>query len=256
MIWENIISKNFADIDSFTPVVLNIAAIEQHGPALPVATDSVIGKHFLNRLEAAISQEILILPQIAVCCSDHHLAFAGTLSVSHRTLMRYCNEILCSVYAHGFKNFILFNSHGGNLGIGQVVLEEFGAAHPDANIVLATWWKLIPQELSNLQTSPKGGVGHACEFEHSLMQLIAPELIDDSVDLNDETLYAAFPWAAADLLHAPEAQLYRSFERLTANGIYGKPAFASKAKGLVITEAVTQKLMTLVRDLRSLKPAA
>ncbi len=252
MIWEKLLSKDFAKLNRKTPVILSIAAIEQHGPALPLETDSAIGKHFLRELEKVYNKHILLLPQIKVCCSQHHMDFAGTLTVSHETMLQYAYELLESASHHGFQNFIIFNSHGGNLGIGQVLLERFGNMHPKSHVVFTSWWKLISQELEELQESAAGGVGHACEFEHSLMLEIAPQHIDSSVDLKDEALSPSFSWAKADLLMPAKATLYQTFKNMTRNGIYGKPALASAEKGKTITRLVVKALQEIVDDLRNI----
>jgi len=178
MKWELLTSPRLAAIDRRTPVVLNIGAIEQHGGHLPLVTDALIGRHFTDRIDESLGEGVLTLPQIAVCCSRHHMQFPGTLTVRHETFLAYLTDILESVAAHGFRNIVLLNSHGGNLAIGQVALEAFGNDHPEVEIHLLTWWQIARDELLALQESGFGGVGHACEFETSLVQLIAPELID------------------------------------------------------------------------------
>lgn len=147
MKWECLTTRQIDAVDRNTPVFLNIAAIEQHGPHLPVATDALIGAHFLDRLDDVLSDRVLVLPQVKVCCSRHHLDYPGTLSVKHATFVNYVSELLQSVVSSGFKKIIIFNSHGGNQAIGQVVVEQFGADNPTITIGLVTWWTLAHAHL-------------------------------------------------------------------------------------------------------------
>ena len=177
MIWDELTSPEIAALDRNIPVVLLIAATEQHGPHLPLATDRLIGEHFCREVEKRISDEVLFLPSIAVACSEHHMELSGSLSLTHDTFLRQVEETIASAREHGFHRFLLFNSHGGNQGIAQVWVERFGKRHPECQILSLTWWKLALQDLRELNESGFGGVGHAGEFETSLMLLIAPHLV-------------------------------------------------------------------------------
>jgi len=175
MIWDQLTSPEIDALDRSIPVILPVAAIEQHGAHLPLATDRMIGEYFCQQLHGEIPDNILILPTMSVGCSEHHLDFRGSLTLQHDTFLRQAEDILGSVAHHGFKNLIIFNSHGGNSGIAQVIVEHFGKRHPECRIVLATWWKITGEALFNLNETGAGGVGHAGEFETSLMMTIAPE---------------------------------------------------------------------------------
>ncbi|MEZ4897169.1 MAG: creatininase family protein [Saprospiraceae bacterium] len=82
MKWERLTSPELHALDRNIPVILPIAAIEQHGPHLPLATDSLIADHFMERIDDRIGRGVLTLPTIRVACSGHHMFFTGTLTVS------------------------------------------------------------------------------------------------------------------------------------------------------------------------------
>jgi creatinine amidohydrolase len=227
MKWDLLTSPRLGAIDRRTPVMLNIGAIEQHGGHLPLVTDALIGRHFTDRIDAALGERVLILPQIAVCCSRHHMLFPGTLTVRHETFLAYLTDMLESVVAHGFTNIVLFNSHGGNLAIGQVALEAFGNDHPEIELYLLTWWKIAADELASIQESGFGGVGHACEFETSLIQLIAPELIDEAAAIDQLPIHA-HDWAVADMRPRRPPSQYAPAERRHWNLRLPKPCHARK----------------------------
>lgn len=250
MIWDHLTSPQIDALDRSIPVVMNIGAVEQHGPHLPVATDHLIGGHFLEQVDRGMSADILVLPSVRVCCSAHHMEFVGTLTVRHETLLNYVSDICAAVCRHGFKTFVLFNSHGGNLAIGQVLVEKLGSAFPDMNIVMMTWWQIAREALSKIQTSDFGGVGHACEFETSILLSIDEALVKPSYSETYEQP-ETFHWAAADMLNAPKASLYRSMKEVSGgSGVAGTPNQATKEKGHAITEAVTQVATEILMDLR------
>ncbi|MCA9187576.1 MAG: creatininase family protein [Pirellulaceae bacterium] len=248
MIWENLTSAAIDQLDRQIPVILPIAAIEQHGPHLPLATDKIINEHFCRQLENEISSQVLFLPTIAVTCSRHHMDFPGTLTVSHETLSRQVQETLSAVVEHGFRNLIIFNSHGGNQAVAGVILEQFGAAHPECRVAVATWWRIAADQLLPISETGPGGIGHACEFETSLVLLAAPDLVDaKSIEGKHNT--PTFAWAEGDLIRGAQASLFRTMKQMTPNGAYGDPRAASREKGVAITEIVVRKLRQLITDL-------
>lgn len=252
MFWDQLSSKQIAALDKQIPVLLNIAATEQHGAHLPVATDRLIGEHFSGLLNKEIEDKVLILPVVAIGCSDHHMDFSGTLSFSHNTFAAIVKEMIQSVLHHGFYNIILLNSHGGNQGIMQVIVEQLGFANPHAHIIGATWWNIAKEELLKLTETGPGGTGHACEFETSLMKFIAPELVHESL-IQKGANVSAFGLADGDMLFGPKVSFYRTMKEMTPNGVFGNPVVSSPEKGQQIGSCVTKALKGLVLEMYSLK---
>jgi creatinine amidohydrolase len=248
MNWDQLTSPEIDALDRSIPVILPVAAIEQHGLHLPLATDRMIGEYFCQQLNKEIPDNVLILPVMSVGCSEHHLEFTGSLTLQHETFQRQAEDILGSVALHGFKNLIIYNSHGGNLGISQVIVEHFGHRHPECRIVLATWWKIVSSELFDLNETGEGGVGHAGEFETSLMMLIAPELVRHD-KIGDKQNQQSFEWADGDMLRGPKASLYRSMKTMTPIGVFGDVRKISAEKGQKITDLAVEGLKKIVLDL-------
>ena len=248
VIWDELTSPQLGAVAKTTPAVLPIAATEQHGPHLPLATDRLIAEHFMRGLDTALGERVLILPTVAVGCSEHHMDFPGSLTLTHATFAAQVSDILSAVAAHGFTNLVLFNAHGGNLAVGQVVLETFGRRHPDCQVVLMTWWQLAADALLALSDTGPGGVGHACEFETSLMLVAAPQLVQLDA-LPENGLQPTYPWAEGDMLRRGAAGLYRSFSAMTTNGVVGEPRAASAEKGERITQIVLAKAAEIVASL-------
>ena len=253
MIWEKLTHTDFAKLDRELPVVINLAAIEQHGPHLPVDVDCRIGQHFCDQIEVAMPDSVLILPQVKVCCSQHHMDFPGTLSVSHRTLLAYLMDILTSTLVHGFKNIMILNSHGGNQAIGRVAVEAFGPEVDAAGgyLICASWWDVAISELKKINASGRQGVGHACEFETSLMKHIDPICVRES-EIGTLSYVSYKPWADADLLRGPEVSVYRSMKTISGgSGVVGDPSFSSARQGQKITNIVVPKLVKILTDINT-----
>lgn len=250
MIWDQLNSKQIAELDRNIPVLLNLSATEQHGAHLPLSTDRLIGDYFAALINKDIMESILILPSIPIGCSDHHMDFPGTLSLNHSTFAAVVKDIIKSVLRHGFNKIILFNSHGGNEGIMQVIIEEIGFANPTVYIVGVTWWNLARQKLMGITETGPGGTGHACEFETSLIQLIAPQLVDNS-QIRKGTDVSSFSWAEGDMLQGSKASYYRTIKSRTPNGVLGDPTKSSAKKGIAIAASVIESLKQLVLDIQA-----
>jgi len=248
--WEHLTSPELGAIDRDTPVLLPISAVEQHGPHLPVGTDHLIVDHLVATLDATLLDEVLILPSVAAGCSDHHLDFPGTLTLRHTTLLDHIEDVAHAVLAQGFSTLVLFNSHGGNQGIGQVALERIGYTHPAARVVFTSWWRLAGPELLELSESGPGGVGHACELETSLLLAFAPELVRQ--DLIPERVNSpSLSYDTSDLLRASRAAFYRRTAQQTPTGVFVLKSAATAEKGKAATTAVIHHLAALVRELRA-----
>jgi creatinine amidohydrolase len=123
--WLDMTSEDFSDTARWI-AVLPVAAVEQHGPHLPVGVDTFIGTAYLDRARALVPAELPVtfLPVQAIGTSDEHRAFAGTLTVSARTAVAVLTEIGESLSRAGIQKLVIANSHGGNVStINTVALD-------------------------------------------------------------------------------------------------------------------------------------
>ncbi|WP_075219657.1 creatininase family protein [Acuticoccus yangtzensis] len=254
MYWERMTAPELNALDRNVPLVLSVAAVEQHGPHLASGTDSIIGAHFLQALEAARPDGVVVLPQVKVGCSEHHMDLGGTLTVSHAVFIDYVCELAGSALRHGFRNLVILNSHGGNIAAAGVIGERLGLAFPACRIVVATWWRLAAEGLLPINLGGPGSVGHACEFETSVVMCAAPgEVRGDRIPERGDA--ATFPWAEGDLLRGSPAVLVRTMAEMTGGtGVLGTPALASPDHGERITGVVVDALTSVVDTLFAAQP--
>lgn len=125
--WQDLTTLDFARLDpEDTIAVLPVAAVEQHGPHLPLATDAVINEGILSESLRRLTDRptVLVLPAMAVGSSLEHTEFAGTLSIDADTLLAAWKAIGAGVARAGVRKLVIFNSHGG-----QTVLVDLAALH-------------------------------------------------------------------------------------------------------------------------------
>jgi creatinine amidohydrolase len=245
MRWSELNSRQFTKLARETLCVLPIGAIEQHGPHLPVATDYLIATALAERLDGACSEKLLVMPGLAVTCSAHHLAFAGTLSIEHDAFLTLISHVIESAAKHGFRRFFLLNAHGGNIAVGGVAAEQLAAKLPECDVVFATWFRAAAERLRPLVEGEFPAVGHACEFETSLILALRPELVDHAA-IVDDGIPPQSSLLRADLLSGASSVRSLPFEKITKHGVFGKPSLATGEKGQAILDIVVPTLKDLL----------
>jgi len=164
------------------PVVIPLAATEQHGPHLPVYTDSLICENVVYRAVSRANEQMpmLVTPVFAVGCSQHHLRFSGTISFTSSTYLSMLNDIAESLVTCGFTKIIFINGHGGNEKIMHQITSDIAVKYP-VWTASASYWSVAGKALQDVEASEVGMVpGHAGGFETSLIMAIAPELVRTS----------------------------------------------------------------------------
>jgi creatinine amidohydrolase len=211
-------------LDPNTPVVIPIAAVEQHGAHLPVFTDSMLLGEVLRRVSPQFQDRVLFAPLTWLGNSDHHMDFPGTLSAAPRLYLDLLNNLAGNFLTHGFRRILFLNGHGGNIIPGKQAAFELRQRHRDrADLLLlfASYWDFgAPLDGTDLEFIQKR-VGHACEWETSMVLRIAPHLVGplDSLGTID---------AVEGFQPAHRAWITKDRSR---TGHIGAPQFASADKG-------------------------
>lgn len=196
-----------------------IGSCEQHGPHLPLDTDTRIALALAQRLAAA-RPDVWVAPAIAISASGEHDGFPGTLSIGTEALRTVLVELVRS--AHWAAGVIFVNGHGGNL----VAVKSAVALLQAHGHSVTSWWPRFA-----------GGDAHAGRTETSLMLEIAPDTvhIDVAAAGNTEPLADVMPRLMAG-----------GVASVSENGVLGDPTGASADEGRELLARITLDLVTHV----------
>jgi creatinine amidohydrolase len=176
--WEDMTTEEFGLLDaSRTIAILPVAAIEQHGPHLPLAVDAVINAGILERTLDLISQAlpVTVLPAQPIGRSDEHGDYPGTLSLSPETIIRLWGEIAAAAARVGVRKLAIFNSHGGQPQLLDIVGRELRIKHKML-VVQVNAYRLWDASGIFDETEIAHGV-HGGAIETSIMLHLRPDLV-------------------------------------------------------------------------------
>ncbi len=176
--WADLPSSAFGELPGDAVAVLPLGATEQHGPHLPLSVDSTLIDGVAARMlrHLAPDQTILILPTLTVTKSDEHRMFPGTLTLSAETLLAVLRDIGASVARAGVQRLALFNGHGGNSALLQIVARELRVSH--GLIVVSCSWSGFTEWQPLYDPADYGHDIHAGDSETSAMLALRPERVD------------------------------------------------------------------------------
>lgn len=248
--WQDLSTVDFSTLDpERTVALLPVAAIEQHGPHLPVATDATIAEALVARLLARLpaGTPLLVLPLQAVGKSDEHIDYPGTLTLSAETLIRLWCELGASVRRAGVRKLIVLNSHGGQVGPLQIVVRELRAAH-GMLAVAASWFAFGLPEGVVPAIEQRHGI-HGGAVETAMMLALQPELvaIDRARDFRPATLHLAE--AAPRLVSLGAAGFGWQAQDLHPAGACGDATLATAAMGEACLAHAVAALAQLVTEI-------
>ncbi len=221
-------------------VVAPIAACEQHSDHLAVFTDSILCGAVADRLEAAMPEQILLLPLLWLGASEHHLPFGGTLTATLPTYETLLVELLTPLLRDGFRRVLLLNGHGGNIDPLRIALRRLDAQFPGLVLTGAAYWDLAAPELAALCQGPRTSMGHACEIETAMMLHLRPDLVRPHLIRDDP---------AESVTGLDGLTLARDFGRRTHHGAVGHPQAATAETGGRMFEAVVQSVVAVASRL-------
>jgi creatinine amidohydrolase len=245
-LWETLRAPDFAALDHGTIAVLPLAAVEQHGPHLPVGTDALIMDGMLGTVAALCPPDLdlLVLPVQRIGKSNEHLWARGTLTLSAQAALQAWTEIGLSVARAGVRRIILVNSHGGNADLMSVLAREM-RVQAGMLAVRCQWVSFgAPAGLYSAREDAFGI--HGGDMETSLMLHFRPETVDMGAaqDFRSTAEGAAIPptgpvgygWIASDLNPA---------------GVVGDAHLGSAAKGAATARHQAAGFLALAAQVRA-----
>jgi creatinine amidohydrolase len=245
--WQEVASLDAERTVALVPV----AALEQHGPHLPMDTDAFLVTSVVEAAadRARAGQPVLVTPTIFAGSSEHHMAFPGTITLRPETLADVVRDVCLSLARHGFRRLLTVNGHGGNRAVLAEVVQSIGFEAP-INVSAVDYWMFAADVVAELRESPAGGMAHACEFETSLMLHLRPRAV------RADLIAREIPKPRLSLEHldlfqrAPLATHWKTHE-LSKSGVLGAPDLATAEKGRAFFEACVSGLAALIEELRA-----
>jgi len=254
MTWEEV-SEALKETDI---VILPVASTEQHGPHLPLGTDSINATYLVRRIAEKLSEEgikVVVAPTIPFGASSAHMAFPGTITLSFSTLATLIKEICHSLYAHGFRKFVLLSLHGGNSSTVRYVTSELAKELPEAYIISPEYLSIMQSKYPEILTSDRPmEESHSGEGETSRMLVSTPELVEmkraKPYYSKRKDLYP-FPLAVRHVNASGRGSF--SMKDATPYGSLGNPLLAKKETGEKLWEIAENVLCEAIRDIKALK---
>src|SRR5262249_37461182 len=221
-------------------VMAPIAACEQHSRHLPTFTDTILVTGVAESVEQRLPQKVLLLPTLWLGASSHHLPFGATLSVEVDVHVTILCELLTPLLNDGYRRMLILNGHGGNIDTLQMALRRLQPRFRESLLTGASYWDLAAKELAALADGPRKTMGHACEFETSMVMALRPELVRREEIKNDyreedPTLRGLF--------------IAQDMAQRTERGAVGFPELASPEKGRKFLQAAIDRTVAVVEAL-------
>lgn len=254
--WAELNTTDFAALDAAgTVAVLPVGATEQHGPHLPLCVDQCLADAMvaqaLQRLPTQAS--VLVLPTQQVGYSPEHADFAGTLTLPVETVIATWVALGECVARAGLRKLLLFNTHGGQASLLDVVTREL-RVRSGLVVYGCSWWNLpLADAVTGAFSADEHRFGvHAGEIETSLMQAIRPQLvrIEHAKNFPSTSRHRAARYPV--LGNGRSAKLGWAMQDYNAEGAAGNAAAATPERGRALLEGVGEQLALLLQEIAAL----
>ncbi len=262
--WADLTTQDFARLISSgeaaqTIAVLPVAATEQHGPHLPLCVDTALvdGVVAAALPKLAPALKVLFLPTQAVGLSPEHAAFPGTLTLKAETILRLWTDIGESVAAAGIKKLLIFNSHGGQVSVMDLVARDL-RARLGLLVYSASWFNLPlldenGQDVSVLFSAEEHRFGiHGGAIETSMMLALKPALVDMTQARNFASTAQDRSQSLNILGNGRSAKLGWQMQDYNPAGAVGNASAASADKGRPLLDAAGRSLALLLAEMDGL----
>jgi creatinine amidohydrolase len=226
-------------------VILPVGAQEQHGGGMAMSTDTVRAVGVAERVAERLAGRAVIAPPVPYGVSPHHLAFAGTMSLSPATFMSVVRDLITSLRQHGWRRFLVITGHGGNNAALSVLAQEYVRS----DLMFA--WTPVTSVVSDLITDVSAVHGHAGEAETAQMLYLAPDLVHaDRLEPGATTLdELSTPARLSRQTRGPRLSV--GFDAYHKRGVLGDPRRATAEDGRLLVETAADRIATFADELLS-----
>ncbi|HEY0866804.1 MAG TPA: creatininase family protein [Fimbriimonas sp.] len=217
-------------------VLIPTGSLEQHGPHLPLFTDTLIVTAVAEAVERNLADRVLLTPTLWLGASGHHLAFAGSLSNSFEAYIGAVESVAESLIPHGFYRFYVLNGHGGNTSPNDLAVRNLKARHPEMTFGQRGYHEFYSADDYAVLEGPQKTMRHADEAEVSLILHLHPELVRTDRLVDD------------GLAPDPPLQgVVHHFDEITEHGVLGYGTFAKPGTGKALFESAVGHVTAEIR---------
>ncbi|MES2974336.1 MAG: creatininase family protein [Pseudomonadota bacterium] len=254
--WADLTTRDFARLDAAgTIAVLPVAAVEQHGPHLPVSVDMTLADGVIAAALPHLPAElqVLFLPTQQVGKSNEHSRFPGTLTLSAETLMRVWMELGECVARTGIRKLVLFNAHGGQVSLMDIVARDLRVKH-DLIVYSVNWFTLpLGDAVEGLFPAEEHRFGiHGGDVETSMMLALRPQFVE-MVQARDFKSSSQERAALYPILgNGKSAKLGWQMQDYNPMGAAGNAAAATADKGRAVIDAAAKSLAQVLQEISQL----
>ncbi len=233
-------------------VLIPVGAHEQHGPALPVSTDTLSAQVLSGLAATLLRPRVAVTPAIPWGVSWHHLDIPGTISLRDDTLIAIVEDIVRSLHGYGIERFLIVNTHGGNNAALQLAVER---CHRDLGvpIVASVYAYALIANAAEEALGP-ASIGHGGGDESAVVLAIRPDLVDRT-ELGERSLDQSLR-RVQTIVRAAGGVLPIAQHRTTASGVTGDSTNATAEAGQIILGQAAGQLRAIVEELIDLDIAA
>lgn len=243
MTWQEI--RRAADEGSV--LLQPTGSLEQHGPHLPVWTDTRLVTEVAAQAAAQVSdREIVLAPPLWLGASHHHRCFFA-LSVSEELYVKMLADMASAAAEAGFRRFFVLNGHGGNSSPLRLALADAKRRNPGMLAACADYWSIAAQSIRDLRKSAPGGAAHAGELETSMMLHLENALV------RRDRIEASLPDSPKEYIldlvdGGSVSTMVDRWDRLSEKGALGDPSVASAEAGGNFLRGIVDAVAAVLRQ--------